>query len=155
MRDHLVDGARFVTRIVCRSVRNSIWLLKFRPTIITDGWVIRPQSENKFNLFGGHGGPSGGFGFPQNLSANHKIAPLFPCEVTGNQITVGAPKIINVVGSILSNVDFPVRIGDLENDVHAVTFLAGSRTLTGASSREVKNDTNYGKINRKTARDKR
>jgi hypothetical protein len=36
-----------------------------------------------------------------------------------------------------------------------VTFLARSRTLTGASSREVKNDTNYGKINRKTARDKR
>jgi len=114
---------RFVTTFVCRSVRNSIWLLKFRPTVITDGGVIRPQSQNKFNLFGGHGRPSGGFEFPQNLSANRKITALLPREVTRNQFTVGAPKIINVVGSILPNVDFPVRIGDLENDVHAMGFL--------------------------------
>jgi len=88
------------------------------PLIVTDGWIIRFQRVDEFNLFLSDLSLCSSLGFPENFSCDGEAASLVSAEVFSDQITVRATEVVDVVGPVLANVDLSIGIGDLVDDVH-------------------------------------
>src|SRR5687767_11018666 len=63
------------------------------------------------------------FGFPKNFPSDHEIATLLSGEISRDNFTVRATEIIDTVGSILSDINLPVRIRDFVNDVQRFGYF--------------------------------
>jgi hypothetical protein len=96
--------------------------LDFRPLIVTDGWVIRSVLSDKLNFLPVDFLIRSILGLPQDLLTDREITPFFPCEVLGDEFAVGAAKVVDAVGQILANVNLPIRICDLVDDLHQLSF---------------------------------
>ena len=59
---------------------------------------------------------------PEDLPCDSESASLLSGEIFGDQKAVRATEIVNVVGSVLANIDLPIQIGDLVNDTHGDNF---------------------------------
>lgn len=96
--------------------------LELRPLIVTDDWVIRSVLSDQLNFLPVDFLIRSILGLPKDLLTDREMVPFFPCEVLGDEFAVGAPKVVDAVGQILANVDLPIRICDLVDDLHRLSF---------------------------------
>ena len=96
---------------------------EFRPLVVTNGWVIRSEFPDELNFLLTQLGVGYRLGLPENLLSDCEVPSLFMGEILCNQFTARAAEIVDAVGPILPNVDFPVRVGDLVYDFHPVLIL--------------------------------
>lgn len=74
-------------------------------------------------------------GFPQDFLPDTEIATLVRREVPGDQLPVGTTEIEQRAGQIHSDVDLPVRIGNLVDNFHGPRGIhfAGQKTSAADS----------------------
>ena len=65
-------------------------------------------------------------GFPQDFFPDREVPPLLSSEISLNESAIGAAKVIELVRQILADVNLPVRVGDLVDDLHHIPILPRS-----------------------------
>jgi len=109
----LLTGHRSIAGLDSIHLPFDLW-----PLVVTDGWNIRFQKVDKFNLLLSDLSLCSSLGFPENFSCDGEAASLLSGEVFRDQITVRATEVVNAVGPILTDVNLSIGIGDLVDDVH-------------------------------------
>jgi hypothetical protein len=78
------------------------------PLVVADGWIIRFQGVDEFNLLLSNLSLCSSLGFPENFSCDGEAASLLSGEVFRDQITVRAAKVVDAVGPVLADVNLPI-----------------------------------------------
>lgn len=97
-----------------RSARSP--LLKRRPSVVADLWIVRPEQPDELDLLATDLAIRRGLRLPEDLFPDREVAELFGREVCGDERAVRTPEVVRASGSILADVDLPVRVGDLVDD---------------------------------------
>ena len=69
----------------------------------------------------------------KNFFADCEVPSLLPCEVLFDELATGTSKVVEGISDVLTNVDLPVGVGNLINNLHEqsarLSQLRSSRSL--------------------------
>ena len=108
----------FTTSAVSRSY-TSIGLAAFRPLVVTNRGIVRPQRVDKLDFLHPHLRSRSSFGTPKDLAPNRKVAPLFRREVSTDCGAVPRSEIPERSRKIHPNVNLAVGESDFINPLHS------------------------------------
>ena len=90
--------------------------------VIANPWVVRTMFHNGPFLQGVQLRDADLESSYQDSLSDYEVIPACLREVPGNRQAIGAAKVIDIIGSILPNVYFPVRVGYFVNRRHTQEF---------------------------------
>ena len=70
----------------------------------------------------------------EDLFANDKIPSLLSGKVLLDELAIGTSKVVEGVGDVLTDVNLPIGIGDLVNDLH---YLCSPTNFLGSITQGV------------------
>jgi hypothetical protein len=91
---------------------------KLRPTVVADSRIIRAKGPDQLELLGVHLLVGGRLRLPEDLLAHGPVAALLWRKVTLNETAVGTAEVGDAAGDVLADVNLPVRVRDLVDDLH-------------------------------------
>src|SRR5688572_27635179 len=84
-------------------------------TVVANARIVRLMFSDKRSLYPVHFRNRHITKRSQNLLADAEISAFSTSEICRDSGAIRAAKIVDIAGSVLSDVDFPIRIGDLIN----------------------------------------
>jgi hypothetical protein len=108
-------------REACSTMNNLLppWTVR---SVVADGWVVRPQVADELTLDPEYFRVRRILGLPEDFLADSEVSQLFSGEVLTDQLRAGAAEVVGTAGQIAADVDLPVRIRDLVDDLEPAIF---------------------------------
>ena len=85
--------------------------------VVADSWIVRAQLADEFTLDAEYFRVCGVLGLPEDLFTDREVSQLFSGEVLTDQLVVGASEVVGTVCQVAADVDLPVRVCNLVNDL--------------------------------------
>ena len=93
--------------------------LERRRKVITDRWIVGTQSQDELYLFARYFGWRRSVRRPEYLFRYCESLTLLWCKIRRDQFCFRASEIGEAVGTVLTDINFSVRVGDLVDDASA------------------------------------
>ncbi len=107
--------------------------------VVADGWIVRAQFADELTLDVKYLRVRSVLGLPEDLLTDHEISQFFPGEVLTDQLVAGTSEVVGTVCQVAADLDFPVRVCDLINDLEPPVIHS---CILGSSSSPLRSDAN-------------